>query len=301
MDPIVASSLMPSMFRTTTIRRIPARLKDRLAMQPLVQRALLPFGKEISGKRWVFVLGCYNSGTTLLANMLQRHPSFGGLPNEGAFLTDALPYPEQFGWPRMWAECIPALRIPEDDFERARRIRRQWSIWLRGNADFVVEKTVSNVLRVDFLANTFPEASFVYIVRDGYSVAAGIRKKANLRRWKNPLGLTRYPIEYCARQWSETDRQVRASRHFPDRIHEVRYEALTERPGAVMNEIWTALGAEGLSDAGLWDDMRVHGVRSGVTNMNAGSVRGLAGEDISAIRAISAPELDRYGYDAPGS
>lgn len=265
-------------------------------MQPIVQRLLLPFGSEISGKKWVFVLGCYNSGTTLLAEMLQSHPSFGGLPTEGAFLTDALPYPERLGWPRMWVACAAQLRVPPDDLERARRIRRHWSLWLRGNPDFVVEKTVSNVLRIEFLANTFPDASFVYIVRNGYAVAAGIRAKANLRRWKNPQGMEQYPIELCARQWSETDREVRRTPLFPERIHVVRYEELTERPWSVMNSLWRELGADEFRDPGLWDDMQVHEVRSSVRNMNARSLERLSVEDMDTIRAVSGPELKRYGY-----
>lgn len=287
---------MPLLLRTTTLRQIPTRLRDRIVMQPMVQRLLLPFGHEISGKKWVFVLGCYNSGTTLLADMLQSHPRFGGFPNEGAFLTDALPYPERLGWPRMWAECASELRVPADDMERARRIRRQWSLWLRGDPEYVVEKTVSNVLRIDFLANTFPDAGFVYIVRNGFAVAAGIRKKANLRRWKNPRGLSEYPIDLCARQWSETDREVRRSPLFPDRIHLVRYEELTERPQAVMNRLWRALGAEEFREQGLWDDMRVHEVRSGVRNMNARSLEDLSEEDVRIIQTVSGDELERYGY-----
>lgn len=33
--------------------------------------------------KWLFVVGCYNSGTTLLAEMLSRHPNISGLPTEG--------------------------------------------------------------------------------------------------------------------------------------------------------------------------------------------------------------------------
>jgi hypothetical protein len=289
---------MSPLLRTTTIRGIPKRVLDRLVMQPLVQRMLLPFGRDVRDKRWVFILGCYNSGTTLLAEMLQSHPAFGGLPNEGAFLTDVLPYPERFGWPRMWVECADKLRISPDDHRRALRIRRQWSLWLRGDSPYVVEKSVSNVLRIDFLASQFEQAHFVYIVRNGYAVAQGIRRKANLRRWKNPLGLQEYPIEMCARQWAETDRVVRSSPHFPDRIHVVRYEELTEDPTTVMNELWRSLGADELGTSDMWRDLQVHEVRSDVKNMNARSLQQLTAEDVRTITSVCADELERYGYTA---
>jgi hypothetical protein len=289
---------MSPLLRTTTVRGIPKRVRDRLVMQPAVQKLLLPFGREIRGKTWVFILGCYNSGTTLLAEMLQSHPAFGGLPNEGAFLTDALPYPERFGWPRMWVECDDKLRIPYDDERRAVRIRRHWSLWLRGDPRFVVEKSVSNVLRIDFLAAQFEPVHFVYIVRNGYAVAQGIRRKANLRRWKNPRGLEEYPIEMCARQWAETDRMVRSSPHFPERIHTVRYEELTEDPTRVMNELWCSLGADEVGSSEMWRDLQVHEIRSDVRNMNARSLQGLTAEDVRAITSVCAEDLERYGYTA---
>jgi len=284
--------------RTVSLRRTPRRVLDRLLMQPYVQRLLLPFGRELSGKRWVFVLGCYNSGTTLLADMLQRHPEFGGLPNEGAFLTDALPYPERLGWPRMWSECQQEMLVDADDCARARRIRRQWSLWVRGGGPWVVEKSVANVTRIDFLAECFPQSQFVYIVRNGYAVAAGIRKKANLKRWRNPRGFRRYPIEYCARQWAVTDRVVRKSPLFPERIHTVRYEELTANPSSVMERLWRTLGAEPVNSRGLWADMTVHEVRSPVKNMNTQSMTELDKGDVQAISEICTDELARYGYFA---
>lgn len=112
------------------LRSVPRRLADRLIMQPQVQQCLLPFGRELRPQRWIFVLGCYNSGTTLLATMLRQHPDIAGLPTEGASLSDALPYPERFGWPRMWHQCPEQVRAdPEDGEARASRIRLQWSLW----------------------------------------------------------------------------------------------------------------------------------------------------------------------------
>ena len=61
-------------------------------------------GRSLAPDRWVFVVGCYNSGTTLLANLLEAHPAINGLAREGVELTDALRRPELAGWPRMcWA------------------------------------------------------------------------------------------------------------------------------------------------------------------------------------------------------
>ncbi len=47
----------------------------KLRTTPLVRRLLAPFGRELAPERWIFVLGCYNSGTSLLAAMLASHPA----------------------------------------------------------------------------------------------------------------------------------------------------------------------------------------------------------------------------------
>ena len=39
-------------------------------------------------KTWIFLVGSYNSGTTLLAEFLGHHPSISALPTEGYFITD---------------------------------------------------------------------------------------------------------------------------------------------------------------------------------------------------------------------
>ena len=74
----------------TLIRKLPPRLLDRILMKKPAQVLLSNFGHEINPERWIFIIGCYNSGTTILASILNRHPSIGGLRTEGAFLTDSL-------------------------------------------------------------------------------------------------------------------------------------------------------------------------------------------------------------------
>lgn len=275
---------------------MPLRVRDRLLMQPATQRVLHHFGNELEDKKWVFILGCYNSGTTLLAELLQTHERLDGLPNEGAFLSDALPYPERFGWPRMWFKCSDEMAVPANDDARARRIRRQWSLWLRGNPDFVVEKSIANVLRIEFLMNNFDDVTFVHIVRNGYAVAAGIQKKANLVRWRNPEGLKRYPIELCASQWSESVRRVHEASKDGAPILEIAYEDLTIDPIGTLKPVFKYLRVDPLRDASVWGKMDIHGVQSDIQNMNASSIRGLSEKDIAIIRRVAGPELASYGY-----
>lgn len=86
----------------------------------------------------------------------------------------------------------------------------QWLMRLHLNGDLrFSEKTPRNCLIVPFLAETFPDAQFIHIVRDGRDVALSLSKKpwflasqANSGRYE-PGG---YPYGPYAQFWVESDR-----------------------------------------------------------------------------------------------
>lgn len=81
-----------------------------------------------------------------------------------------------------------------------------------------------------FLQEYFQPAYFIYIVRNGYAVAEGIRRKADLRRWKNPFYDKNYPIELCAKQWRKTDELVEQDRRHIRRFLQIYYGELPHTP-----------------------------------------------------------------------
>ena len=58
------------------------------------------FNKTREPIGWVFVGGCYNSGTTLVKNIILLHHSVSGMPIEGDQFSDALADFETGGWAR---------------------------------------------------------------------------------------------------------------------------------------------------------------------------------------------------------
>ena len=281
----------------TLIRKLPPRLLDRILMKKPVQVLLSNFGHEITPERWIFIIGCYNSGTTILASMLNRHPSIGGLRTEGAFLTDSLPYPEPFGWPRMWSQCIEKVSIPAEPPEerRAKRIKKHWSLWFPKQMPNLVEKTVSNAARMPFLQEFFQPAYFIYIVRNGYAVSAGIKQKSNLKRWKNSI-YEHYPIELCAEQWLRTDEIVQKDSKHIKNILQISYEDLTENPYSTMNDITDFLGINEFPVEFLDEEWIVHGEKSVISNMNNRSIRYLSENDKIKIKQVCGETLLKYGY-----
>lgn len=267
-------------------------------MNKFVQRALLPFGRDLKPDRWIFVVGCYNSATTLLASILREHPHIGGLPNEGAFLTDVLPYPETYHWPRMWSQCLDKVRggVDMDSKEKAERIKRHWSLWYPNGAQNLVEKSISNATRLLFLQEYFKPAYFIYIVRNGYVVSKGIQKKANYKRWGSPYRETGYPIELCAEQWQMTDEIVEKDSLELDNFLRISYEELTETPQDTFSKITDFLGVQPMPEKVLGDKWSVHDTVSSITNMNHIGLSRLVNTDFEKIEEAAGETLKKYGY-----
>lgn len=266
-------------------------------MKKPLQRLLLPFGRPLNPEKWVFVVGCYDSGTTLLAKILGQLPDFGGLPNEGQFLSDVIPYPETYGWPRMFYQCLDKLRMEDAGAMEADRIKRQWSIWYPNDAKYLVEKSITSMVRMDFLQKHFHEAYFIHIIRDGYAVAKGIQRNANMTRWGTPY--EKYPIEMCAEQWKVADdvameQAGRIKNYLP-----LYYEDFAERTSESMVRIMEFLGVDCPQADIAGHAWKVHGATSKIVNMNFKEYELLSGEDIAAIRSVAGEALERHGYQPP--
>ncbi|NLW80482.1 MAG: sulfotransferase [Desulfovibrionales bacterium] len=286
--------------RITFSRDLPRNALLALTMNRWLQKGLAFFGRELHPEKWVFIIGCYDSGTTVLASLLRDHPRIGGMPNEGSLLTDMLPVPEFLGWPRMWSECLDRLSIPpaEEAF-RARRAKKHWSLWFDRGAPVLAEKSISNMTRLGFLERHFSPAYFIYIIRNGYAVSAGIRKNANMRRWKARFDT--YPIEMCARQWVASDEMF--ERHSPalSRHLSVYYEDFSEKPCETIRRITDFLGEEPLQDNIINKKRSIHEYNSQIVNMNERSIKQLSSSDIDIIEKVAGERLKLHGYERPQS
>ena len=69
---------------------------------------------NLDGFFWLFILGCNNSGTTLLAELLGRHSLIRSLPKEGQRLTRAIPNSAHFGIGRVFTERLELFRAIEE-------------------------------------------------------------------------------------------------------------------------------------------------------------------------------------------
>ena len=72
------------------------------------------YGQIRNPRQWVFVVGCYNSGTTLLHDVPANHPDVAHLPREGQYCTDQLLVPKDAGLARSWALDPGRFTLNED-------------------------------------------------------------------------------------------------------------------------------------------------------------------------------------------
>ncbi len=294
MDVPVAKTNSPSLIRRATAKFL--RLQSRVS-----QKLLLPFASVPLVDRWIFIVGCYNSGTSLLSKVLASHPQVSGLPEEGIYFTDRLPFPEQFGWPRMWTECKDQVRlVPGDRSDRdIERIKRQWSLAFSKSSSNFVEKSVTNATRMTFLQEHFKPAYIISIVRNGYAVAEGIRRSANPASYGNPEYSGPYPIGQCAKQWRESDRLISEDAEKMERFLQVSYEDLTEDPATVFGRITEFLALSPFAPEALNRTWHVGNKEESIQNMNSRSFEALSEHDKDQIELVASETLSKYGYLRP--
>lgn len=274
------------------------RINKQLIKNKLFHKISYFMGNDLNPEKWVFVIGCYNSGTTLLSTLLSKHTEIDGLPLEGVYLTDVLSKAEDFGWTRMWHKCVKKIKIDCDDIsdKTITKIKRQWSIYLKKNSRIILEKSQENAARLMFLDKYFKPAYFIYIVRNGYAVSSGIRKKSNLKKRKNPIFRHEYPIELCAKQWTYTDRIVQESKKFISNFIQISYEELTSNPLVTIKKITKFLKIDDFPEDLLKRDFLINNVCSKIKNMNSENLSYLSKEDILKINSIASDTLLKYGY-----
>jgi hypothetical protein len=274
-----------------------AKLAARFRNNPFFGKAMHVFGQNIpDNKKWIIILGSYNSGTTLLGDILSAHPSISALPDEGVMLSTVLPRPEDHHWRRMWWKCEKEMSLPADDAARASKLKRQWSHFLDLEKPFLMEKSIANTCRLLFFEKQFGSPYFIHIVRNGYAVAEGIHRKATMMN-KNPLWPARnYPMAYCINQWKRSLQVVEQHKQALSHFKEIRYEELTNNPEKTLAELTSFLGLAQLDAAMLKSSFQVHEKNSAIVNMNEASIQRLQSNDIKEINRVAADVLMKYNY-----
>ncbi|HIE54868.1 MAG TPA: sulfotransferase [Chromatiaceae bacterium] len=213
----------------------------------------------------VFIVGCSRSGTTVTYETVAAAPSLLSFNYEIPSFWNSLSGPPNDGWASEAADASDAR--PE---HRERALRYFFQHLGQGR---VLDKTCINVMRIPYLYKLFPEATFIYIHRDGRD---NISSMMDGWRHDGHFGLTKFlgpfpePVaidggrftewsfflppgwrdynqasleEVCAFQWVSANRlALEAKKDIPARQWiQLRYEQIFDDPVAMFRPVFERL------------------------------------------------------------
>lgn len=260
---------------------------------PIIAKILKIFSINHIPKKWVFVVGCYNSGTTLLIELLGRYSDQISILNEGATKTDTLKIPEEYGWKRMWYKVINKVKV-KGNSKKATILKKDWNVFFDKKKPIFLEKSIVNTLNMEWLQNYFPNPYFIAVLRNGYAVAEGIRRKSI--NDGSPYKSIYYPIKMCAKQWVISNQIIEKSSKRINNFKLIFYEDLCNNPKKILDEIYNFIGVKRKYK---WNDKKIWQIQektSEVKNMNEFSFSNLNNVDISEIEKVAKDMLRFYNY-----
>jgi len=119
---------------------------------------------------YVFIAGSPRSGTTLLANLLGRHPAIG------------VRYEPYYVWERYFALRPDDVLTREDaDDKVIRYISKSFHNYREKTGNkIIIDKSPRSSLRISFIKRIFPGSKWVHIIRDGRDATLSIYKRWQL-------------------------------------------------------------------------------------------------------------------------
>jgi hypothetical protein len=249
------------------------------------------------------------SGTTMLLDSLGRHSELYAYPHETRLIPHLLRQEKQFGeltndsnFEKLWFSvlAIPAfqrrtLTLPENwrDAQRttAGVLDHVFSTIARSqNKSRWCEKTPMHVQHMPLLAEAFPDARFIHMIRDGRDCAASFH-----RRWSRTPVLT-------IQRWKNAVRKGRRDGEaLGPRYMELHYEALTDNPREQLQHVCSFLGIE--FEEVILESSQPY-LKGGWHNMEIGTIKRnsrswreyFSTAQIAELESISGKELSACGY-----
>jgi Sulfotransferase family len=293
------------------------RLRARRAafrMRQLTHLPALIAGGEV--REPIFIIGAPRSGTSLLYSILRASSSLANWPGEAHEVWEVDYHPALRGW--------ESNELSADDVTSpaAERIRRRFFLAV-GGKHRLIDKTPRNSLRVPFVHALFPDASYIFLRRDGRDNVNSLINAWRTPRyrtyklaephsipgvdphwWKFVLypgwqGDTKGPLELvCAKQWvASNEGALEASSSIdPSRWIDVGYEDLVARPESEVDRILGAL------DLPYEDKVRERAASIPVTPINVvtaperGKWRKENPQEIESVLWLIEPTMRKLGY-----
>lgn len=225
-----------------------------------------------SVKKPVFVVGTGRSGTTILGTVLSMHKDVGFLNEPKALWHSIYPFEDVIGsyTDEMTFYRLDETHVSAKNIEDAHRLFGAY-LFLTGNSK-VIDKYPELIFRVPFVKKIFPDAKFLFLVRNGWdtchsikkwSMRLGVNKKGQVhdwwgkdnKKWKilveqivkkdeyfkgsiNAIENIQDHNDMAIVEWIATMREgLRLLEYCPADIHMVRFEDLTQNTPDCLSDI----------------------------------------------------------------
>ena len=264
------------------------------------------------------MLGCPRSGTTALLQLLRAGGDLRSVHSEGHILWDEFHHPADRDW------SSDALGADDVTARERDYVYTAIRLWTRGGR--FVDKTPESCLRVPYLRELFPDATFVFLRRRApdtvSSLLEGWRARPRFVKYHLPVALTGLgelsgnawsfalvpgwrelvdaPLEeICAQQYVACNEAVLTARddEADARWIDVAYEDLVAAPLDQARRLYDALGLRLTDDARQFAASLEHApTATSLTRPRADKWRDQNAEAVSRILPLVADVERRLGY-----
>ncbi len=241
----------------------------------------------------IFIFSCSNSGSTILWNALKEHKVLSGPDIEGQDieeLPDSMKHNLGKATFRLWAH--PKFRLcyyaTKEDFneEDKNNIISVYNDYLKPETRFIT-KSPADTLRARLIQAYFPDAYFIAIVRNGYTVSEGIvRKRKDDPNRPQFKGLYT-TIDEAAEQWFRANTIILSHEKFLKNYKIIKYEDLVNKPEETLNSI--------LNFCDLDDNN--FPIPAFNRNLNEEQISRLSDYELETITRIAQPMLIHFDYE----
>lgn len=214
----------------------------RLYRMSAIRLFFRPFFTNNKPSGWFFLVGCYNSGTTVIKDAVALHPMIATAPIEGDNFTSELSNFEGGGWPRcMASNSFLIEKHRNDDVLDASSICSNLRPWVK-KGNFFLEKSISNSVRMNLLRQSFQGCKFVCVFREPSGVIRGILKRSKpSSKASFFLDGGEYTDEILSKQWVYVNSKIINDYRESDSCF-CSYEGFLSDPVKTLKDIYKYLG-----------------------------------------------------------
>jgi Sulfotransferase family len=205
----------------------------------------------------IILFGNFRSGTTLLLKVISTHP-------------DVVEWNEPIG---LWLYADPGRSHDEfnenDATDKVKRyIRNKFLKYQQQHGNrIIIEKSPHNILRIPYVRAIFPEASFLFIVRNPLSFISSVELK-----WQRPMKRTRmvrrlkstpvtqlhhYLKRFFSQQWNKRILRRKYLSIWGPRYKGIQEDLKTEDLLTVIARQWSLSSRKAERDLALFEDGQV--------------------------------------------